>query len=199
MTTKPCQLTTRSSFVTTDSSRTFKFPMLITWVTTVSSSGSDDNVVIKISHGIVVKMTTKIFTVEGTQCNAWLQSETSVVLRALRTVTSHSWALAGSGHCHHSQSLVSKNIKKHSDVQNLSQQNETPRFQIPNTKLRVLSFFDLPSPPPVSLLCTYHQAGVWLPRTSHSSRRARDFSSNKPDITTIPKSSLATYNVELKF
>ena len=37
--------------------------MPITWVTTVSSSGSDDNVVIKISHGIVVKMTTKIFTV----------------------------------------------------------------------------------------------------------------------------------------
>ena len=37
--------------------------MLITWVTTVSSSGSDDNVMIKISHGIVVKMTTKIFTV----------------------------------------------------------------------------------------------------------------------------------------
>ena len=41
----------------------FKFPMLITWVTTVSSSGRYDNVVIKISHGIVVKMTTKIFTV----------------------------------------------------------------------------------------------------------------------------------------
>ena len=37
--------------------------MLITWVTTVSSTGSDDNVVIKISHGVVVKMTTKIFTV----------------------------------------------------------------------------------------------------------------------------------------
>ena len=37
--------------------------MLVTWVTTVSSSGRDDNVVIKISHGIVVKMTTKIFTV----------------------------------------------------------------------------------------------------------------------------------------
>ena len=63
MTTNPCQLTTRSSFVTTDSSPRFQFPMLITWVTTVSSSGSDDNVVIKISHGIVVKMTTKIFTV----------------------------------------------------------------------------------------------------------------------------------------
>ena len=29
----------------------------------VSSSDSDDNVVIKISHGIVVKMTTNIFTV----------------------------------------------------------------------------------------------------------------------------------------
>ena len=39
--------------------------MLITWVTTVSSSGSDGNVVIKISHGIVFKMTTKIFTVRG--------------------------------------------------------------------------------------------------------------------------------------
>ena len=62
MTTNPCQLTVRSSFVTTDSSRRFKFPMLITWVTTASSSGRDDNVVIKISHGIVVKMTTKIFT-----------------------------------------------------------------------------------------------------------------------------------------
>ena len=37
--------------------------MLITWVTTMSSSGRDDNVRIKISRGIVVKMTTKIFTV----------------------------------------------------------------------------------------------------------------------------------------
>ena len=54
LTTKPCQLTTRSSFVTNDSSRRFQFPMLTTWVTTVSSSGSDDSVVIKISHGIVV-------------------------------------------------------------------------------------------------------------------------------------------------
>ena len=54
MTTDPCQFTTRSSLVTTDSSRRFQFLMLITWVTTVSSSGSDDNVVIKISHGIVV-------------------------------------------------------------------------------------------------------------------------------------------------
>ena len=61
--TNPCQLTTRSSFVTTDSSRRFKFPMLITWVTTVSSSDRDDNVGIKISHGVVVKMMTKIFTV----------------------------------------------------------------------------------------------------------------------------------------
>ena len=41
--------------------------MLITWVTTVSSSGRDDNVVIKISHGIVVKVTTKIFTVESSK------------------------------------------------------------------------------------------------------------------------------------
>ena len=32
--------------------------------TTESSSRSDDNVVIKISHGIVVKMTTRIFTVQ---------------------------------------------------------------------------------------------------------------------------------------
>ena len=63
MKTNPCQLTTRSSFVTTDSSRRLQFPMLITWVTTESSSGSDDNVVMKISHGIVVKMTNKIFTV----------------------------------------------------------------------------------------------------------------------------------------
>ena len=63
MTTNPCQLTTRSSFVTTDSSRRFQFPMLLTWVTTESSSGSDDNVVIKFRHDIVVKMTTKIFTV----------------------------------------------------------------------------------------------------------------------------------------
>ena len=39
--------------------------MLITWVTTVSSSGRDDNAVIKISHGMVVKMTTKIFTVQS--------------------------------------------------------------------------------------------------------------------------------------
>ena len=39
--------------------------MLITRVTIVSSGGSDDNVVIKISHGIVVKMTTKIFTVQA--------------------------------------------------------------------------------------------------------------------------------------
>ena len=39
--------------------------MLITWVTTVSSSGSDDNVLIKISNGIGVKMTTNIFTVQG--------------------------------------------------------------------------------------------------------------------------------------
>ena len=61
--TNPCQLTTRSSFVTTDSSRRFKFPMLITWEATVSSSGRDDSVGINISHGIVVKMTTKIFTV----------------------------------------------------------------------------------------------------------------------------------------
>ena len=38
--------------------------MLITWVTTVSSSGRHDNVGIKISRGIVVKMTIKIFTVE---------------------------------------------------------------------------------------------------------------------------------------
>ena len=37
--------------------------MLITWVTTKPSSGSDDNVVMNISHGIVVKMTNKIFTV----------------------------------------------------------------------------------------------------------------------------------------
>ena len=50
--------------MTTDSSRRFKFPVLIIWVTTVSSSASDDNVGIKISHGIVVKMTTKIFTVQ---------------------------------------------------------------------------------------------------------------------------------------
>ena len=42
--------------------------MLITWVTTLSSSGRDDNVGIKISRGIVVKMTTKIFTV--LPCNA---------------------------------------------------------------------------------------------------------------------------------
>ena len=31
----------------------------------MSSSGSDDNVAMKISPGIVVKMTTKIFTVQG--------------------------------------------------------------------------------------------------------------------------------------
>ena len=62
--TNPCQLTTRAPFLTTDSSPRFHFPMLITWVTTVSSSSSDDNVVIKISHGIVVNMTTKIFTVQ---------------------------------------------------------------------------------------------------------------------------------------
>ena len=34
----PCHWTTRSSLVTTDSSRRFQFPMLITWVTTESSS-----------------------------------------------------------------------------------------------------------------------------------------------------------------
>ena len=63
MTTNRCQLTKRSSFVTTGSPPRFQFSMPITGATTVSSSGSDDNVVIKISHGIVVKMTTKIFTV----------------------------------------------------------------------------------------------------------------------------------------
>ena len=61
--TNPCQLTTRAPFLTTDSSPRFGFPMLITWLTTVSSNGTeDDNVEIKISHGIVVKMTTMIST-----------------------------------------------------------------------------------------------------------------------------------------
>ena len=51
--------------------------MLITSVTTESSRDSDDNVVIKISHGIiVVKMTTKIFTVYSGSA-AWGLSDES--------------------------------------------------------------------------------------------------------------------------